>query len=136
VGLSVARPVVVVEADVVPHEPEQVALAEDDDEIEELASDRPDEPLVEVVLARRARRTPELFEPHAGELLVDGRAPPCREGLKRRRSALEGVGHRYTSTHTAGPRENRSRREDFLEAVRRVQPEAYGTGTWHSSIVW
>ncbi len=51
-----ARPVVVVEADVVPHEPKEVALAEDDDMIEQLAPHRPDEPLGEAVLPRRARR--------------------------------------------------------------------------------
>ncbi len=43
-------PDVVVEADVVANEPEQVALAEDDDVIDQLASDRSGEPLGEAVL--------------------------------------------------------------------------------------
>ena len=49
-------PVVVVEADIVANEPLQVALAEDDDVIEQVASDRPDEPLGEAVLPGRSGR--------------------------------------------------------------------------------
>lgn len=64
-------PVVVVEADVVPDEPEQMPLANDDDVIEQLASERPDEPLGEAVLPRRTRRDPQLLESHAGEPLVE-----------------------------------------------------------------
>jgi hypothetical protein len=64
-------PVVVVEPGVVTNEREQVELPEDDDVVEELASDRPDEPLGEAVLPGCTRCDPELFEPHAGEPLVE-----------------------------------------------------------------
>jgi hypothetical protein len=68
-------PVVVVEADVVSDEPEQMSLANDDDVIEQLASDRSDEPLGEAVVPGRAGRDPELLEPHADE-------PPVERGAE------------------------------------------------------
>jgi hypothetical protein len=46
-------------------------LAKDDDVIEQLASERADEPLGETVLPWRPRRDPDLLEIHAGETLVE-----------------------------------------------------------------
>jgi hypothetical protein len=49
-------------------------LAEDDDVIEQLTSERSDKPLGEAVLPRRTRRDPELLEPHSDEPPVEHRA--------------------------------------------------------------
>lgn len=64
-------PFVVVEPDVLANEPSLSSLAENEDVIEQLASDRSDEPLSEAALPGRTQRDRELLHPHANEPLVE-----------------------------------------------------------------
>jgi hypothetical protein len=125
------RTVVVVEADVVSNEPEQVPLAEDDDVVEQLASDRPDEPLGKAVLPGRARRDPELLEAHAKEPLFEhGAEDPIaiaddalgddvgRYGLDHLLRRPRGVGMRGDVDVQYAPPLEREHEEDVQHAER------------------